>query len=260
MTRILDYGRGGNGVCPRRKPKGRCEPLRRGFLNSPITREGRAALAYARLILLIAAIIPYLSLGSSANSQNVTDEAFYLSPTSIYFPSTYCGWDRKGLPEKYQQICRKYDNKFLEVGTHFHAEFLKKQREKAESGSGVAASEAEAVKLKRAYNPKLKIRGHTPEWVEIESDVGSIYSVDIKSIVHPYGHDPNKLMFDGAGQSPIGHRTKYVEAVILGPDYEFLWYQFNCKEYVYDIQARMFRIRISPRSVLAEISKVVCSR
>ncbi|MGD9711493.1 MAG: hypothetical protein AB7V46_05425, partial [Thermomicrobiales bacterium] len=78
--------------------------------------------------------------------------------------------------------------------------------------------------------------------------------------VNPYGHDPNKLMFDGAGQSPIGHRTKYVEAVILGPDYEFLWYQFNCKEYVYDIQARMFRIRISPRSVLAEISKVVCSR
>lgn len=213
----------------------------------------------ARLIFLIAATFLYSSLSTSANSQNVIDEAFYLTPTSIYFPATYCGWDRNGLPEKYQKICKKYDNKFLEVGTHFHAEFLKKKNEKSEGGSEQPVSQAGAVKLKRTYNPNLKIRGHAPEWVEFESDVGAIFSVDMKSISRPFGTDPNARMRGYTYDEPAGDWVNIVEVIILGPEYEMLWYRFNCKGRAAEIKVGGINYAyIPPRSVMGGIERIVC--
>ena len=48
------YGRGGTGACSGRKPKGRCEPLRCGFLNSPIARiRGQHAIQFSSRLLSI---------------------------------------------------------------------------------------------------------------------------------------------------------------------------------------------------------------
>jgi hypothetical protein len=121
------------------------------------------------------------------------------------------------------------------------------------------ASSAATAQYKRGYNPEFKLPGHTPEWVEFESDVGSIYSLDMKSFQYPFGRDPNAPWSVGGQRSTVGDWINIVEAVILDPEFKLLWYRFDCKGHAYDVQARLANIFIPPRSVLGAIEKTVCT-
>lgn len=124
----------------------------------------------------------------------------------------------------------------------------------------VLASSPAMAEYKRGYNPNFKIRGHTPEWVEFESDLGSIYSLDMKSFEYPFGRDPNAPWTVYGQRSTVGDWVNIVEAVILDPEFNLLWYRFDCKGHAYDKQARLASIFIPPRSVLGAIEKTVCTK
>ena len=52
-----------------------------------------------------------IPMGSATSNTNQPDQIWHPNPNEAYEPSTYCQWNRTGLPEAQQKICLELDRK-----------------------------------------------------------------------------------------------------------------------------------------------------
>jgi hypothetical protein len=123
-------------------------------------------------------------------------------------------------------------------------------------GAAVMTLPAAAQYYGKYYNNN-KIRGHVPEWLEIESDVGSIFRIDMKSIQHPFGTDPNARGSGADRYNPIGIRVDMVDVIVLGPDDDLFEFRFTCHGKVITFFPST-STNIAPRSMMGAIERAVC--
>jgi hypothetical protein len=181
-------------------------------------------------LLKIALVFTGLAIEVFSQEAVRADEIWHRGPNEAYDPSTYCNWNRTGLPPVQQRICLDQDRRNPpKLYQAKPGETLTKLIPACDSGGGVSC------------NSDV----FQPVWKRLDAANGEATKIDMNSIEHlstgavnvvVYSYVPN-TMFDPA------KLTRLV---------------FDCQGHFMRLGGASYPMDAPPHSVAGEIATIVC--
>jgi|SRR5665213_9116 len=168
---------------------------------------------------------------NNAPAQAQTDEVWRPNPREAYGPSTYCNWNRTGLPPAQQKICAAEDQKSVaRIYKAKPGEVLTTLIPSCQSGGALSCSDDLYQKV----------------WRRIEADNGEVTKIDMNSIEH----------FNN-GTIDVAVYT-YVPNTTFDPT-RLRRLHFDCHGHFMDNDNMSAMMDAAPRSVAGEVAAIVCA-
>ncbi len=177
-----------------------------------------------------------VTISGSHNVQNPApaqvDEEWRARPGEVYLPSTYCNWNRTGLPAAQQKICLDYDRKNLpKVYRPKPGEVLTTLIPSCQIGGAISCNDDLFQKV----------------WLRIEADNGEVTKIDMNSVAG--------TNVGGA----VATIYTYVPNTMFDPS-KLRNLVFDCAGHYEDVtNMPSALLDAPPRSVVGRISALACS-